>query len=112
MRQIDEAVRIADSKRRARMSNWKIVNLNKKEEYSRCLVPGSTDPPLSEEEEKREKELSEKIQRLAKTRKANQVDPKNPAPKKARTERVTDEKSCLPNARTNDEAEAAKLKKQ
>ena len=62
-----------------------------------------TDAPLSDEEEKRDNELTEKILRLAKTRKANQEDPENPAPKRARRRRFS-----LPKPRADiddDEAE-------
>ena len=104
MRQIDEAVKIADSKWRARVSKGKIINLNRKEEYARglgrSLVPGLTDTPLSDEEEKRDNELTEKILRLAKTRKANQENPENPAPKRARRRRFSLPK---PQANINDD---------
>ena len=62
-----------------------------------------TDAPLSDEEEKRDNELTEKILRLAKTRKANQEDPENPAPERARRRRFS-----LPKPRADsddDEAE-------
>ena len=53
--------------------------MNRKEEYSRGLVPGLTDKDLSKEEKEQEELLNQEIARLAKQRKLAPGAPKPPA---------------------------------
>ena len=92
-RQLDEAVLIADLKQSAKKSKGKIVALNRKEEYNRCLVPGLGDEKLTEDEEKAEEELTLKIEKLSKVRKAAAADEEESNHQKKRKRRRTEDET-------------------
>ena len=57
-RQLTEVILISHSKERAATSGGRFINMNRKEEYNRGLVPGLTDKDLSKEEKEQEEDLN------------------------------------------------------